>query len=159
MLQRLRPFGFTFLAFDPFLSLTGAEELGVQLLTLEEVLAEADAVTLHVPLTAETHHLIDSRRLGLMKAGAVLVNTARGALVDGAALEAGLKAGRPAAAALDVFEQEPLPQASGLRRLPNLVMTPHAAWYSDSALATLQRLAAEEAARALRGQSLRCRVA
>ena len=159
VLQRLRPFGFSFVAYDPFLSPDAAEELGVQALGIEDVLARADAVTLHAPLTAETHHLMDARRLALMKPEAVLVNTARGGLIDNAALEASLTAGRPAAAALDVFEHEPLPSSSGLRSLSNLVMTPHAAWYSDSALTTLQRLAAEEAARALRGDTLRCRVA
>lgn len=159
VLQRLRPFGFSFVAFDPFLGSDAAEKLGVQAVSLEDVLTRADAVTLHVPLTTETHHFMDARRLALMKPEAVLVNTARGALIDNAALEAGLKAGRPAAAALDVFEHEPLPLPSGLRNLPNLVMTPHAAWYSDSALPRLQRLAAEEAARALAGDALRCRVA
>lgn len=158
VVHRLRPFGFTFLAFDPFLGAAGADELGVTLLSLEELLPRADALTLHVPLTPDTHHLIDARGLRAMKPDAVLVNTARGGLVDNAALEAALRQGRPAAAALDVFEQEPLPESSGLRSLPNLVMTPHAAWYSDAALTKLQELAAEEGARALRGEALRCRV-
>jgi D-3-phosphoglycerate dehydrogenase len=112
--------------------------VGVQLVGLDELLAECDAITLHVPLTRETRNLIGRSQLAAMKPGAYLVNTARGAVVDvGAVLEA-LRAGRLAGAALDVLPREPPPVAP---LAPRLVLTPHAAWYSDSAEERSYRLA------------------
>jgi len=92
---------------------------------LADLLAEADIVTLHVPLTPETRHLIGRRELGLMKPTAVLVNTSRGPVVDEEALVEALARGRILAAGLDVYEREPLPSDSPLRRLPNVVLLPH----------------------------------
>lgn len=102
-------------------------ESGVARREPDALLAEADAVTLHVPLTAETRHLLDARRIGLMPRRAVLVNTARGGVVDEAALAEALRSGRLAGAAIDVFENEPLPAGSVLAGVPNLVLTPHVA--------------------------------
>jgi D-3-phosphoglycerate dehydrogenase len=93
-----------------------------------------------------------------MKPTAVLVNTARGGLIDADALAAALHAGRLGGAGIDVFEPEPLPAESPLRGAPRLILTPHMSWYSDTAIVSLQRLAAEEIARALLGQPLRCPV-
>lgn len=158
VVARLRAFGFSFLVYDPYLSQTQADELGVTLTELDKLFGEADAITLHIPLTERTWHFINGERLGQMKPTAVLVNTARGGLVDLDALVAALQTGSVRAAALDVFEQEPLPESSPLRELDNLLLTPHIAWYSERAIERLQQLAAEEAARALQGQPLRCPV-
>lgn len=94
---------------------------------LDELLAEADAVSLHVPLTAQTRGLMDAARIGRMKAQAVLINTSRGGIVDEAALAAALSSGKLGGAALDVFEREPLAQGSALASAPNLILTPHIA--------------------------------
>jgi D-3-phosphoglycerate dehydrogenase len=111
---------------------------GVRFVDLDELLAECDAITLHVPLTRETRNLIGRAEIAAMKPGAYLVNTARGAVVDvGAVLEA-LRAGRLGGAALDVLPQEP-PSSAPLA--PRLVLTPHAAWYSDAAAERSYRLA------------------
>jgi D-3-phosphoglycerate dehydrogenase len=93
-----------------------------------------------------------------MRQGVIIINTARGGLIDPLALAEGLRQGQLAGAALDVFEQEPLPEDSPLRKAPRLILTPHMSWYSNTAIGRLQLLAAEEAARALRGERLRCPV-
>lgn len=98
---------------------------GVESRTLDELLEESDFVSIHVALTADTRGLIDAGRLARMKPGAVLVNTARGGIVDEAALAEALRAGRLAAAGMDVFEREPLPADHPLTQLPNVVLTPH----------------------------------
>ncbi|MSR07206.1 MAG: hypothetical protein EXR93_09100 [Gemmatimonadetes bacterium] len=122
-----RALGMDVLAHDPFLSEDRAREMGVSLCGLDDLLARADVVSLHLPLTAETKNLIDARRLSLMKPSSVLVNTARGGLVDEAALLEAVTAGKLAGAALDVFEQEPLPKESPLRGSDRLILTPHLA--------------------------------
>jgi (S)-sulfolactate dehydrogenase len=124
-------------------------EAGVTRLELDALLSEADAVTLHVPLTDETRHLIDGRRIAAMRPGAVLVNTARGGVVDEAALAAALRDGRLAGAALDVFEREPLPADSPLAGVPNLVLTPHIAGVTRESNRRVSSLIAAEVGRAL----------
>lgn len=153
---RLAPFGFTFLAYDPVANPEEATRRGIRLVDLEELLSESDAVTLHVPLLPSTHHLISTDELAVMRTSAVLVNTARGGLVDGEALNSALRSGTIAGAALDVFEEEPLSEESPLRSAPNLLLTPHAAFYSDDSMVRLQRSATDEMDRALAGRSLRC---
>jgi D-3-phosphoglycerate dehydrogenase len=145
--RRLQPFGFRFIATDPY-----ATAEGVRMVDLPTLLAEADALTLHAPATKETVGIIDAGALARMKPTAVLVNSARGDLIVEAALAAALREGRLAAAALDVFATEPLPADSPLRTAPNLLITPHAAWYSDVAVHRLQALVADEITRALTGQ-------
>lgn len=98
---------------------------GVMRRELDELLAEADAVSLHVPLTAQTRGLMDAARIGRMKAEAVLINSSRGGIVDEAALAEALGSGKLAGAALDVFEREPLPNGSPLASASNLILTPH----------------------------------
>ena len=130
VLDRARPFGFRVLAADPFVAPEVARGLGVELVPLEELLAESDIVSVHVFLNAETRHLLDASKLALMKRDAFLINTSRGPVVDEAALVAALREGRLAGAGLDVFEVEPVPADSPLLGMPNVVLTSHIASYS-----------------------------
>jgi D-3-phosphoglycerate dehydrogenase / 2-oxoglutarate reductase len=155
---RLAPFGFTVIASDPFADRERTDAVGVRLTNLQEVLANCDAVSLHAPLTPETRGIIDASALASMRPTAVLINTARGPLVNSDALAAALVAGHIAGAALDVVDPEPLPADSPLWDAPNLTITPHVSFYSTASMARLERLAAEEAARAIRGQPLRSQV-
>jgi D-3-phosphoglycerate dehydrogenase len=124
--RRAIAFGMRALAYDPYLSPAKARSLQVELLeNLDELVAQVDFLTMHMPLTAETRHMIDARRLGLMRPGARIVNCARGGLIDEAALAAALQEKKISAAALDVFEVEPPPEDFPLRGLPNVVFTPH----------------------------------
>lgn len=138
------------LVHDPFLK---APPEGAELVSLDAIAREADAISLHAPATNATRHIIGRAFLAQAKPTAVLVNTSRGALIDEPALAAALAEGRLLAAGLDVFESEPLRRDSPLRGLDNVVLTDHAAWYSEQAIADLQRKAAEEVARVLRGQA------
>jgi D-3-phosphoglycerate dehydrogenase / 2-oxoglutarate reductase len=154
VLARARPFGFRLAAYDPYVSdgvLAGA---GVERLALDALFAEADILSLHLPLTPETRHFVDAERLARMKAHAVLVNTSRGPLVDTVALAGALERRTIGYAGLDVFEAEPLPDDHPIRRSPYALLTSHTAWYSEASLPRLQRLAAEEALRGLRGEPL-----
>lgn len=108
-------------------------ESGVAALPLDALLAQADAVTLHLPLTPGTRQLLDAGRIARLRPGAVLVNTSRGGIVDEAALAEALRAGRLRGAALDVFDQEPLPAGSPLAGAPNLILTPHIAGLTQEA--------------------------
>lgn len=153
---RLKPFGFSSIVADPFADAATLNSLGARAVDLDTLFSTADVITLHAPLTNETRHVVNAKRLALMKSTAVIVNTARGALIDTAALEEALTAGKIAGAALDVFEQEPLPATSRLRDFPNVVLTPHAAWYSAQATERVQGLAADEVDRALSGKPARC---
>jgi D-3-phosphoglycerate dehydrogenase / 2-oxoglutarate reductase len=127
-------------------------EAPIERVPLEELLDEADLVSLHAALTPDTHHLLGAAALARMRPTAHLVNTARGGLVEGAALLAALDAGALAGAALDVLEHEP-PDELGWRlaRHPRVVATPHAAWYSEEAFHTLKSEVAREALRVLQG--------
>ena len=109
------------------------QETGAAPLALDELLAQADVVTLHVPLTADTRHLLDAGRIARMRPGAILINTSRGGIVDEAALAQALHAGVLRGAALDVFEAEPLPAGSALADAPNLILTPHIAGLTQEA--------------------------
>ncbi|GBD31678.1 D-3-phosphoglycerate dehydrogenase [bacterium HR33] len=122
-----RGFGMRLLAHDPHITEARARELGAELVSLEELLQRADVVTLHLPLTPETRNLLDAKRLALMKPTAVLINAARGGLVDEQALLEALEKGKLAGAALDVFETEPLPPDSPLRKAERVILTPHLA--------------------------------
>jgi (S)-sulfolactate dehydrogenase len=126
---RAKALGMDIIAADPFVAVGDPAwaRIGARPVTLEALVADADAVSLHVPLTAETRNLIDERCLAAMKPGAVLVNAARGGVVDEAALAEALRAGTLAGAALDVFDVEPLKAGSPLTGCPNLILTPHIA--------------------------------
>lgn len=124
--RRAMAFGMTVLAYDPYLSASRARALQVELVeNLDDILPRADFVTMHMPSTPETHHMLDARRLALAKKGIRIVNCARGGLVCEAALYEALKSGQVGGAALDVYEVEPPPADFPLRDLPNVVFTPH----------------------------------
>jgi D-3-phosphoglycerate dehydrogenase len=149
--RRAQAFEMTVVAHDPFVPAAVAEGLGLTMMALDEVLAVADVVTLHLPLNDEVTHLIGAERLARMKPSAFLVNCARGGLVDEAALYAALSAGRLAGAALDVFEREPTTD-SPLFQLPNVVVTPHIAASSQEAQENVGLAAVESTLAALRGE-------
>lgn len=124
--RRAIAFGMRVIAYDPYLSTAKARSLQVEVVEqIDDLLPQIDFLTMHMPLTDETRHMIDARRLGLMKKDARIVNCARGGLIDEAALKEALESGRIAAAALDVFEVEPPPSEYPLRELKNIVFTPH----------------------------------
>jgi D-3-phosphoglycerate dehydrogenase len=125
---------------------------GTELVELDALLKGSDAVSLHLPHTAETHHLLDEANLARMRPGGYLVNTARGGLVNNDALLAALDAGQLSGAGLDVVEGEPPGPDHPLLTHPRTIVTPHVAWYSEEAYVALKTSAAEEALRALRGE-------
>jgi D-3-phosphoglycerate dehydrogenase / 2-oxoglutarate reductase len=153
---RLRPFGFTSVVADPYIDAATLAALDAHYVDLDALFSTADVVTLHAPLTPATRHIVNAHRLSQMKRSAIVVNTARGGLIDPAALQEALNAKEIAGAALDVFEQEPLPLNSGLRSFSNVILTPHAAWYSTRSAEQLQALAADEIDRHLSGRPPRC---
>jgi len=155
VVRRLKGFDFDIIAADPGLSQADAAGLGVTLVETDILLARADILSLHAPCTPVTAGYFDARRLRSMQAHAIIVNSARGQLIVEADLADALHKGVIAGAALDVFHAEPLPLDSPLRGAPNLLLTPHAAWYSDGAIDRLQQLVAEDVARALRGEGPR----
>jgi len=124
--RRAMAFGMRVIAYDPYLSEAKARSLQVEVVeNIDDLLPRVDFLTMHMPLTAETKHMIDARRLGLIKKGARIVNCARGGLIDEAALKVALESGQVAGAALDVYEVEPPPADFPLRDLKNIVFTPH----------------------------------
>jgi phosphoglycerate dehydrogenase-like enzyme len=127
-----------------------ASELGVSFVSLDELLRSSDAVSLHVKLTDQTRGLLGARELALLKPAALLVNTARGAVIDTPALVEALSSGRLGGAALDVFEVEPLPAANPFAGCPNLLLTPHIAGVSAEANERVSLLIAERVLEALR---------
>ena len=149
--KRCLGFNMEVLVADPVAEADTVARLGYRLVDLDELLRQSDFVSLHAPLTPETRHLMDTRRLGLMKPGAILVNTSRGGLVDEAALVAAIEAGRLGGAGLDVFEVEPLPDGP-LRRLEQVVMTPHVAGISAASLQAMAARASENIVAVLRGR-------
>lgn len=151
---RLAAFGTRGIYFDPLVS----QHAGVTRMSLEEVLARADVVTLHLPLTPQTRHVINEGNLARMKPGAYLVNTARGGLVDEGALLEALESGRLAGAALDVFEQEPVRAGHPLAGLANVVLTPHISAGTRDALATKMQALFANVERFYRGEPLMNRV-
>jgi D-3-phosphoglycerate dehydrogenase len=151
--RRAHAFGFEVVGHDPLVADDILRAADVEPLGLDDLFATSDAITLHCPLTAETRHLVDADRLARVTPGLVLVNTSRGGLVDLAAVDAALEDGRIAALGLDVLEDEPDPDLSrALFRRPNVVLTPHLAWYSIEARRDLALRAAQEAHRYVSGE-------
>lgn len=151
VIELLRPFDFKVLVFDPYLSNADAAQLGVQRVELDELLTTSDVVSLHAPAVASTRHLIDARRLALLRDGTTLINTARGWLIDGDALTAELVSGR-INAVIDTTEPEILPEDSPLYDLPNVFLTPHVAGALGDETQRLAVLAIDEIERFVAGK-------
>ncbi len=147
--EKLRSFGLTIQAADPY---RRDWPQWVRRLSLDELLKTSDIVSLNCPLTAETRHLIDAAALRAMKPSAYLVNTARGGVVDPEAILRALKDKWIAGAALDVQEVEPMPAGHPLAGLDNVILTPHAGWYSEGSIVELKHKVATSVRRALQGQ-------
>jgi len=141
-----------FLAFDPYASSQRAADLGVEIVTLDALLRESDYVLVNCPLTAETRGLLGAEQFALMKPDAVLINTARGPIVNEAALIEALKAGRIAGAALDVFEKEPLPGDSPLASMDNVILTSHSIAWTEELFRDMGRIDCEGALAIYRGE-------
>ena len=135
MFRLARPFDMKFIAHDPFADRALANELGVELVSLDDVFAQADVLTVNCPLSSDTHHLVNAQRLALMKPTSYFINTARGPIVDQKALTAVLAAGKIAGAGLDVFEDEPTDPDDPLFKLDNVIVAPHALCWTDQCFA------------------------
>lgn len=157
LLELLRPFDLAVSLSDPYVTPAEAEELGVTLLPLEDLLRGSDVVSLHAPSLPETHRMLDRRRLALIPDGATVINTARGALIDHEALTEELASGR-LNAVLDVTDPEPLPADSLLYHLPNVFLTPHIAGSLGNELERLGAAVVAEIARLVDGLPLRHQV-
>jgi phosphoglycerate dehydrogenase-like enzyme len=154
VIHLFKAFGSSVLVYDPMLSQEGADVLGVELRPLDDVFAASDIVTLHAPVLPETHGMIGSTQLALLRNAGLFVNTARSALVDETALRRELETGR-FVAALDVFEQEPLPAESPFRALRNVILSPHAAGHTIDTYHRQGQAMVDEVRRLLRGEPLR----
>jgi D-3-phosphoglycerate dehydrogenase / 2-oxoglutarate reductase len=147
--------GFNVVGFDPFLSAEAQRERGAEPLPLEELIARSDVVSVHVPLTPETKHLIDREAISRMKPGAIVVNVARGGIVDEDALLEALTDDRLSGAGLDSYEHEPLPLDSPLLGAENLILSPHAGHYSQDSFRETIHKAVADVARVLQGNEPR----
>lgn len=150
--RRVRGWDMTVLAYDPYVGPEKAGPLGVTMVSLEELLRRSDFISIHCPLTDETHHLLSFEQFAMAKEGLILVNTARGPIVQEEALVAALEEGRVWAAGLDVTEQEPLPADSPLYRFDNVILTPHIAANSPEAREDLYRLVCEVSSDVVQGR-------
>jgi D-3-phosphoglycerate dehydrogenase len=144
--------GLKVIAYDPYANAEAAKGAGISLVAIEELLAQADVVSLHVPDTPETRGMINARALGLMKPGAILVNVARGPVVDETALSAALKSGHLYGAGLDVLQKEPIQLPHPLAEFENVVFTCHYASLSEEAYAIMRQQTSEQAVQILRGE-------
>ncbi|AEK20612.1 D-3-phosphoglycerate dehydrogenase [Methanococcus maripaludis KA1] len=150
--KRAQAFGMTIVAYDPYIPEDVASELGIKLLTVDELCTVSDFITLHVPLTPKTKHMIGKEQIALMKSNMVIMNCARGGLIDETALYDALNSGKIKAAALDVFEQEP-PKESPLLTLNNLIGTPHQGASTEEAQLSAGTIVAEQTVKILKGES------
>lgn len=137
----LKGFECRILAYDPFPNEEAAKADGVELVSLEDIFRQSDAISIHVPYTEQTHHMVNTETLAMMKPEAVIVNTARGNIIDEEALYEALKSGKIAGAGVDVFAKEPLPVDSPLLALENAVLTPHVSSQTVESLWNIYKMA------------------
>lgn len=151
-IEKVKPLGFQTAAYDPFVSAEEMAAAGVRKMELDEIIKESDYLSVHVPLIKETHHLLNADRFSQMKKNAVIINTARGPIIDEKALIDALEQGMIAGAALDVTEEEPVSKTSPLLQMDNVIITPHSAWYSEEAMVELRQKAAKNIVQVLKGE-------
>ncbi len=149
--EKLKSFGFEFLICDPYLKKERKRKLGIETVDKETLFRESDLITIHTPLNAETRYIVNRETLSLMKPTAYLVNTARGGMVDSAALAEALREHKIAGAAIDVYETEPPKPDYPLFGLPNAILTPHLSWYSEDSGIRIRELVLLEIERAVQG--------
>jgi D-3-phosphoglycerate dehydrogenase len=149
---KAKAFGFNVLAHDPYVAKDAFAAAGVEGVSFDDLLARSDFISVHAPLLPATRGLINAAAFAKMKKGAFLINTARGPLIDEAALVAALDSSQLGGAALDVVTTEPLPKGSPLVGRDNVILTPHTAYYSIEALEELQTKCASDVARVLSGE-------
>ena len=149
--RKLRGFGVTLKVCDPYADEKFVREMGAEPADLDTLLAESDFISVHVPLTEETRGMIGEAEFERMKPTAFVVNTARGGVIDERSLIEALQCRRIAGAAVDVYEEEPVRADNPLLHMDNVIATPHCAWYSETAITTLQRKVAEEVVNVLQG--------
>jgi D-3-phosphoglycerate dehydrogenase len=151
VLAKLAVFGLRILVYDPFSPEEKIRRQGALPVDFDTLCRESDMISVHCPLTEQTYHKLDRRAFSMMKRGAILVNTARGAIVDEGALIEALRMGILGGAGLDTYEQEPPEAGNPLLEMENVLCSPHCAWYSEQAIETLQKKAADEVVAVLSG--------
>ncbi len=153
--KRAQAFGMRMIAYDPFISTERAQQLAIQVTDLPSLYQEADFITVHVPLTNETRHMIGAAAIAMMKKGVRLINCARGGIIDEQALAQAITDGKVAGAAIDVFEEEPPPKDHPLLRLPQVVVVPHLGASTEEAQLNVAIEIAKQVADALLGRGIR----
>jgi D-3-phosphoglycerate dehydrogenase len=149
--RKLKALGFAVIACDPYVKEETAKEYSIQLVSLEELLRASDIISIHAPLVKDTYHLIDEEALRLIKKEAIIVNTGRGPIIKEQALIEALQENRIAGAALDVFEKEPIDPANPLLSMDNVIVTPHASFYSEQSCSEMKQKAAKNIVNVLKG--------
>jgi D-3-phosphoglycerate dehydrogenase len=152
LVPKAKAFGLKVITHDPFVAPEQLKALGVDNVSFDELLAKSDFLSVHAPLRPETRGLLNAQAFAKMKKGVLIVNTARGPLIDEAALTAALDSGQVGGAALDVLTTEPPPKSFPLQGRDNVILTPHTAFYSVDALVELQTKCASDVARVLSGE-------
>ncbi|KIN17005.1 C-terminal binding protein [Vreelandella titanicae] len=152
MARKMAGFGLRMIAHDPYADDAVATEAGVELVDFDQLIAESDILSVHVPLTDETKHMVSDEQFAAMKSTALILNTARGPVIDEAALVRALKEGQIAGAGLDVFEVEPIGADHPLLSLPNVIVSPHCAWYSEGSEFEIRSKTAQNVVDVLQGR-------